>query len=293
MDRSHNRGLWAWWSWRAGLDNHISLAGFIAGRVWAESDRADQQRVVLLNVWGCSQSPQKCIQVTVANLNITTCDKIQHTIIWVNYTMFKRFQIRFVRVIKLALCMKYIKQNILLLLHFETLFWMWLMSQTSITMCTVSMFNQIHLLFVLNTLSGWLRTLQGLHWFVSCGTYSSFRTWKSTWEKVIKLRQLCFGRGRQNQIQSYELVQPWGEFINVVCDLCCFPMPTLDYASRLVCICHFACWQPPCLRRRGRDSNLVEYMRSKIKDISLTYLFLRRSCCIMRRCTSCLEHTMH
>ena len=87
MDRSHNGGLWAWWK---RLDSDISLAGFIAVRV---RDRADQQRVVLLNVWGCSQSPQKCIQVRVAHLNIKACEKIQHTIIWDNYTIFKRFQI--------------------------------------------------------------------------------------------------------------------------------------------------------------------------------------------------------
>ena len=80
MGRSRSRKLWRWRIW---LGSDLSLAGFIARRVWAQWDRADQQRVVLLNAWGRSQSPQKRIQARASNLNIKSLEKIQHLIILV------------------------------------------------------------------------------------------------------------------------------------------------------------------------------------------------------------------
>ena len=141
-------------------------------------------------------------------------------------TIFNSFQIQFF-VMKLR-CMNNIKLHFAPL-HYQAMFCIWSVSETLITMFSSCQY----ICYCCLNIMGWFRAPQGSLLFVCFQTCMSFRLWKSMWEKVII--GLC-GSRLQNQVQRYELAQPWGVTIFAI-----IVFSYADWLCQLISLQQFWC----------------------------------------------------
>ena len=152
------------------------------------------------------------------------------------FTIFNSFPIQFC-VMKLR-CMNNIKLHFAPL-HYQAMFCIWSVSETLITVFSSCQY----ICYCGWSVMGWFRAPQGSLLFACLETCMSFRLWKSMWEKVIiGLIGLC-GCRLLNQVQRYELAQPWGALAIIV-------FSYADWLCQLISLQQFWCavamYQPLC-----------------------------------------------